>query len=192
MSDPAPTSSQAAPGDLELVRSFVNTLELPMDAPLKDALATPEALSDWLGSQAIKLPEASLADWQRTVAVREALRTVLLSHSGEALEDELRDALKLLNAEAARAPLALRLDGDGRLEPQGTGLDAFLGRLFAAIYTATQNGTWQRLKACRHDACQWAFYDHSKNRSGKWCTMAVCGSRLKTRAYRERRAAGGS
>ncbi|MGH2778535.1 MAG: CGNR zinc finger domain-containing protein, partial [Actinomycetota bacterium] len=31
-----------------------------------------------------------------------------------------------------------------------------------------------------------AFYDHSKNRSGKWCTMRVCGNRAKTRAYRER------
>ena len=50
-----------------------------------------------------------------------------------------------------------------------------------------ENDTWPRLKACRDDTCQWAFYDHSKNRSGHWCSMEVCGSRHKARQYRERR-----
>jgi predicted RNA-binding Zn ribbon-like protein len=44
------------------------------------------------------------------------------------------------------------------------------------------------MKACAlHDSCEWAFYDWSKNRSGTWCDMAVCGNRAKARAYRERR-----
>jgi predicted RNA-binding Zn ribbon-like protein len=50
------------------------------------------------------------------------------------------------------------------------------------------NGTWERLKACAlHDTCEWAFYDWSKNRSGTWCDMKVCGNRSKARAYRERK-----
>ncbi|HKC76276.1 MAG TPA: CGNR zinc finger domain-containing protein [Chloroflexota bacterium] len=44
-----------------------------------------------------------------------------------------------------------------------------------------------RLKICRNETCRWAFYDYSKNRSGAWCTMAVCGSRSKARTYRQRR-----
>ena len=47
-------------------------------------------------------------------------------------------------------------------------------------------GTWLRLKACRNYTCRWAFYDHSKNRSGHWCTMSVCGNRQKSRGYRQR------
>lgn len=43
------------------------------------------------------------------------------------------------------------------------------------------DGTWQRLKACRE--CSWAFYDHSKNVAGSWCSMKVCGGRVKQRAY---------
>jgi len=50
-------------------------------------------------------------------------------------------------------------------------------------------GTWPRLKACANDTCQWAFYDISKNRSGRWCTMDACGNLMKARAYRRRRAA---
>jgi predicted RNA-binding Zn ribbon-like protein len=52
------------------------------------------------------------------------------------------------------------------------------------------DGTWPRFKTCRNDECRWAFYDHSKNRSGTWCTMADCGDKLKARAYRQRRKAG--
>jgi predicted RNA-binding Zn ribbon-like protein len=43
-----------------------------------------------------------------------------------------------------------------------------------------------RLRACRRDACQWVFYDASRNRSGVWCSMDVCGARTKMAAYRRR------
>ncbi|HEX9030508.1 MAG TPA: CGNR zinc finger domain-containing protein [Streptosporangiaceae bacterium] len=38
------------------------------------------------------------------------------------------------------------------------------------------------------DDCHWAFYDRSPTSSGCWCSMAVCGSRAKSRAYRRRAA----
>jgi predicted RNA-binding Zn ribbon-like protein len=59
--------------------------------------------------------------------------------------------------------------------------------IVAIVYEAMVDGTWERLKVCPADDCQWAFYDESKNRSGTWCDMAVCGNRAKVRAYRERR-----
>jgi predicted RNA-binding Zn ribbon-like protein len=46
------------------------------------------------------------------------------------------------------------------------------------------------MKACREHTCEWAFYDHTKNHSGTWCTMQVCGNRTKARSYRKRRARG--
>jgi len=55
------------------------------------------------------------------------------------------------------------------------------------VATAIADGSWARLKVCRSDSCRWAFYDASKNRSGAWCTMAVCGNRNKVRAYQRRR-----
>jgi predicted RNA-binding Zn ribbon-like protein len=63
-----------------------------------------------------------------------------------------------------------------------------LGRLLAIVHRAVVEGTWQRMKVCPADDCRWAFYDHSKNRSGKWCSMAECGNRMKARAYRARHA----
>jgi predicted RNA-binding Zn ribbon-like protein len=48
------------------------------------------------------------------------------------------------------------------------------------------DGSWERIKACGNPDCRWAFYDNSKNHSGRWCEMASCGNRMKARAFRER------
>jgi len=50
-------------------------------------------------------------------------------------------------------------------------------------------GNWSRLKVCANETCQLAFYDSSRNRSGRWCSMATCGNRMKGRAYRQRHGA---
>ena len=67
-------------------------------------------------------------------------------------------------------------------------VDGALGELVGIVYTAMADGSWSRLKACRSHLCKWLFYDRSRNRSAVWCSMAVCGNRTKTRAYRARRA----
>jgi predicted RNA-binding Zn ribbon-like protein len=91
---------------------------------------------------------------------------------------------------AAAAGIAMRIVGSAsgpRVEPAGVGLEGALGALLAAAATATADGSWVRLKVCRNDACRWAYWDGSRNRSGVWCTMAVCGNRFKGRAFRRRR-----
>ena len=55
-----------------------------------------------------------------------------------------------------------------------------------AVCAGMEEGAWERLKTCANGRCGWAFYDRSKNRSGRWCSMDVCGNRAKTRAYRSR------
>jgi predicted RNA-binding Zn ribbon-like protein len=48
------------------------------------------------------------------------------------------------------------------------------------------DGSWSRLKACRDDACAWAFHDTSRSRTRTWCSMQVCGNREKARSFRAR------
>jgi predicted RNA-binding Zn ribbon-like protein len=125
-------------------------------------------------------------------AVREALRKLLLANNGDPLDPA---AVETLNAAAKGAELQVRMAPDGRAEltPVRTGIDAAIGRLLAIVHTAMADGTWSRLKACAlHDSCEWAFYDWSKNRSGTWCDMKVCGNRAKARAFRERHKTAGA
>ena len=69
-------------------------------------------------------------------------------------------------------------------------MDGFLAQILASLVESTVDGSLRRLKVCRADDCQWAFYDNSKNGCGAWCSMRGCGSRAKAKAYRERRRAG--
>jgi predicted RNA-binding Zn ribbon-like protein len=56
----------------------------------------------------------------------------------------------------------------------------------AAIDLATR-GRLDRIKAC--GGCSFLFFDESKNRSRRWCSMDDCGSSEKMRRYVARRAA---
>jgi len=42
-----------------------------------------------------------------------------------------------------------------------------------------------RVRRCAADGCLWLFVDRSKNRSRRWCDMAVCGNRAKARRHRK-------
>jgi predicted RNA-binding Zn ribbon-like protein len=97
-------------------------------------------------------------------------------------------AVEIVNRAAGELPLQLRFGPDGEpiLGPRPDGVRGALAALLAGIALAKAQGTWSRLKVCSSDTCQWAFYDRSKNHSGRWCSMQVCGNRTKTRAYRAR------
>jgi predicted RNA-binding Zn ribbon-like protein len=179
--------TQEAPGELEYVRQFVNTVDLEDN---EEHLVSTAALASWLADRGLASQgvRATGADLANAIKLREALRGILLAHNSSPASPQ---AGETLDAAVCRARLRLRFDADGtaRLEPEAGGIDGALGRLLAIVQAAIAQGTWERLKACRWHSCEWAFYDHTKNHSGAWCTMEVCGNRAKARAYRERRAA---
>jgi predicted RNA-binding Zn ribbon-like protein len=174
-----------APDKLELVRQFINTHEIN---PEREDFHDLGSLRRWLVEQGLIARGDRLQDGdvERAIAVREALRSVL------AAEEPAGRDLRTLNSAATNAPLRVVFDATAKpaLTPACGGLDDALARLFAIIECASYEGTWSRLKICAADDCEWAFYDHTKNRSGAWCSMGSCGNRAKGRAYRERRRAG--
>jgi predicted RNA-binding Zn ribbon-like protein len=181
------SKQQRAPGDLERVREFVNSIDLERH---EDELDTPAALKRWMAVRGL-MPSnvrVSQRDLRQAIELREALRRLLLAHNGAATPG---DASVVLDQVARRSRVRLRFADDSEpfLEPEARGVDGALGRIVAIVQESAASGTWPRLKACREHSCEWAFYDHTKNRSGAWCTMQVCGNRAKARAYRARQAA---
>jgi predicted RNA-binding Zn ribbon-like protein len=178
--------SKTTPDDVELVSSFVNTMEKDTGVPDTEWLDSPEALRSWMDTHAIP-PGNALGpkDVTRAIEFREALRRLLLSNNGLELD---RRALKALRDAAQEGLIQVEIDGAGKAaaRPAGSGVSALFARLLAAVADAQAAGTWERLKACAAEDCQWAFYDSSRNRSRTWCSMDVCGNRAKTRAYRAR------
>jgi predicted RNA-binding Zn ribbon-like protein len=177
-----------APGELELVRRFVNTRDVEEGT---DELDGPESLLGWFVGMELLDEEATVdeRDLERALALREGIRSLLLANNGEEVESA---RLRELNRAAGSMRLTVRFDEEGSptFEPESSGVSAALGRILAAVVRAADEGIWGRLKVCPNDACQWAFYDRSKNRSGRWCTMEVCGNRMKARAFRQRQSTG--
>jgi predicted RNA-binding Zn ribbon-like protein len=181
MQSAEPGGRQPAPEPLRLVQRFVNSNDREGGY---DALATPAAAARWFREAGLTVSRLDGADVERAVVLREALRALLAANNGHAIE---KQAIRRLNAAAARTTVGFSFgEATATLVPKGTGIERVLSHVIAAVFGAMADGTWPRLKACRRDVCRWAFYDHSKNRSGAWCTMDICGNRVKTRAYRRR------
>jgi predicted RNA-binding Zn ribbon-like protein len=177
---------QDAPGELEVVRQFVNTADLD---PGEEQLMAPADLRSWLAAH--RLGETGMrvssGDLVRALELREAIRAILLAHTDGSPAPA--HASGVLDDAAARARLSLRFDehGGARVQPAAPGVAGALGQLLTIVHAAIADGTWPQLKACHERTCAWAFYDHSKNHSGTWCAMQSCGNRAKARNYRERR-----
>jgi predicted RNA-binding Zn ribbon-like protein len=152
----------AAPEPLRQVQLFVNSIDREHDR---------EWLPGWLEERG--LPASS---FHRAVVLREALRALLRVNNQGGAAPEARAQVS-----AAARDVRVELGDDGVVL---TGADP-LAAVTAIALGSMLDGTWGRLKVCRK--CEWAFYDTSKNRSGSWCSMQLCGNRLKTRAYRSRR-----
>jgi predicted RNA-binding Zn ribbon-like protein len=176
---------KTAPAPLRLVQRFVNSVDLENG---QDELASPEALREWLAERDLMDPgeKVTAADLKRAIDVREGLRALLLANAGLPLDAE---RVERLDAAVGRAGMRMRFRAGAEpvLEPEASGLNGALARLMAIVAAAVEQGSWARLKACHRDPCFWAFYDHSKNRSGRWCRMEDCGNIEKARAFRERR-----
>ncbi|HMK91400.1 MAG TPA: CGNR zinc finger domain-containing protein [Thermoleophilia bacterium] len=184
----ATSNPREAPGDLALVRAFINTMDFDERV---ETFSSPEALRDWLVAHSLARPDdaVSQGDVERAVSLREALRALILANNDGT--PPAPQAVATVNEISEQFNLVTRFDaaGEAALEPACSGADGGLARLLAIVYQAGVDGTWSRLKACRNDTCLWAFYDASKNRSRHWCSMESCGSQVKARAYRARKKA---
>jgi predicted RNA-binding Zn ribbon-like protein len=170
---------------LELVQRFVNSVDLESG---EDELTGPAELRAWLAERDLigRDERVTQADLERAIDVREGLRALLMSNNGMQADAE---RVARLDRAAARAGVRVVFTpgSEPRLAPEAAGVDGAIGQLLAIVAGAVEQGRWQRLKACPRDVCHWAFFDHSKNHSGRWCAMEVCGNIEKARAFRERR-----
>lgn len=175
--------SGPAPGELERVRSF---LSLHDHIPGRAGSFPPglPSIASWLVgnglASALEVRDEEALRW--AAGVREALRARVPERPGDEPDP---DAPARLDEAAREAGVELRF-ADTRLATTRAGIHGAVGSLLAAAFMAEHDGTWKRLRRCSNPECESVFYDRSKNRSGRWCSMRSCGNQAKVRAYRER------
>jgi hypothetical protein len=188
-----------APGELELVRAFMSLHDHArgVDDSLPPSSRT---IASWMRSEGLiddePVPERDLA-W--TAEVLEALRALVpdtpdgpadgAARVLETADGPADEAARVLDGAVARTALVPRFTADDEpLTPAGTGIQYAVGRILAVAFLAKLDGRWSRFRTCSEPTCRAVFWDRSKNRSGRWCSMSTCGNRAKVRAYRKRHA----
>jgi predicted RNA-binding Zn ribbon-like protein len=188
--DPQPGGREPAPGELAVVQSFLNT-RWDLRTDREEMLVSGEALATWLSSRGLLPATCRLVDGdlQRALAIREGLRAIAFWNNGHSLDREAYEAMRRAST-GARIEIGIEPDTPRFVVDTGAGLNGAIGALYAIVARAMTEGSWQRLKACPGRHCGWAFYDHSRNQSSRWCSTKVCGAREKARAYYRRRTGG--
>jgi len=126
---------------------------------------------------------------ERIMELRDRLEGVFASVTeGGGIPGEFLDFLNERLAEAS---------GHDRIVARGTALAverrysaANLHALFCeetARFIASMDP--ERLKACENPSCILYFYDTSRNRQRRWCSMEACGNRVKVNRHYHRRKA---
>lgn len=185
-------------GDLCL--DYVNTVDTWQRTDRVDYLSDYQALVAWaaragalptsqaerlLDGAATRQPQAHRVH-VRAVALRDALFHVLVPGKRRTAESWL----EIVNEELESAMRALRLrpaqSGYELVSTSGDELDQMLWPVLrAATQLATSPGL-ERVRSCPGEDCGWLFLDTSKAGRRRWCSMAICGNRMKTRRHRAR------
>jgi hypothetical protein len=181
------------PEEIRLINEFLNTLDLerfgqhagkPEDE--REGLRSPERLKTWLVVRGLLGSEEAVSEVDRRLAVqlRDALRSAASANS-----DPSREWSDVVGRIFGELPLVVRFgEGSGPELVSGEGgAKGALGTILADVVIAASRGSWTRLKICTAEDCRWAYYDHSKSRTGRWCAMQTCGNRHKTRRYRRKK-----
>jgi predicted RNA-binding Zn ribbon-like protein len=173
-----------APDGLDLVQELLNTVSFDRRNPTADLIADGAAASDWAAGPAAArgLPALVIDDAgaERLRMLRSAVAAAIRSRDGRP------SGPTEVVEQAGDVTLVLGSDGRVVLEP-GAGDAVIAGLVLAEILRAQARGDWDRLKLCAFEPCSLAFYDRSRNRSGRYHAVR-CQNWVNLRASRDRRA----
>jgi hypothetical protein len=165
--------------DETLLLDLLNTTPV-VDGVPRDDLADAGAGRRWLAAHGQPVSDD---EWRALVDARSALQDVVRGDAPPAV------LARFVAGASYRASFA----GDGIAWT----LDVPAGRSAAAravlSWDALRVSSPGRLRPCANQECRLFLIDHSKPNSARWCSMAVCGNRMKARRHyqRTRRAAAG-
>ncbi|MFC7309278.1 CGNR zinc finger domain-containing protein [Streptomyces monticola] len=173
-----------APVSAQLVEAFANTVDVELGT---DDLDTAKKLSDWLTGRGLldRGRRVSADDHALALRLRAGIREELGANVGDTAEPG-----QLVGADEAlrELPVFVTVRGGDRHsaltpDPELPPVRHALAGVAIAWSDLVVTGDAARLKRCAEHACAWVFWDVSKNRSRRWCSMRVCGNRNKARRY---------
>jgi predicted RNA-binding Zn ribbon-like protein len=169
---PDATSDESFLLDEAFLLAVLNSTPV-VDGVPADSLSDAAQARSWLASVGGIGTEAEL---QHVLRVRQALQSVV---RGEQPPDVLAPALK----GAVRIPAMT----DGEITwTLSVPADRELAVRAVLTWAALAKRSPGRLRPCANGECHLFLIDHSKANTARWCSMAVCGNRMKARRHYQR------
>jgi predicted RNA-binding Zn ribbon-like protein len=185
---------------------FLNSVATPVDTPI-DWIDDGDGLLNWLEQAQLAPADAlkriraealpgeldKVSDQARSL--REWFRSFVRKHKGRPLTAKSLAELEPLNR------LLERDDSFKRVIPRPKGEknplqlrairrwrtpEALLSPIGEALAQLVCTEDFSDVKACEGPACTLLFADHTRGRTRRWCSMALCGNRAKQAAHRHR------
>lgn len=185
------------PDELANLYDFANTLDVRhfthhgVPHRQDDELKDPQDLASWMAERGLVRDNAKVtpAVLDSALKLRAALRDYLQQDPAGRRE---KGAIRALNEAITAFLLRVEFGGEAgaSLRPARGDALAGLSGIVAELYDGARDRTLDRLKMCASEECRRVFFDRSKPATRRWCMSSLCGNRMKTRAYRERRRAG--
>ncbi len=148
-----------------------------------DALRDPDRFKDFCS--ALEIDQAELKVDETLLAMMSELRAAITA----CLKEPSSKSAKALEEISAKAQLILRVDDKGMPMLSSAAVDsARIAALFVlAIAASSRDGGWSRIRVCDAPECSTAFFDSTRSRTRRWCSMATCGNRAKVSEHRQRK-----
>jgi predicted RNA-binding Zn ribbon-like protein len=196
--DHLPASSTLIGGRLSL--DFVNELNSTSYFSWEDLLGfllLTRIISQERSAQLLSLPQydpqstASLLS--KAQRLHESLREsfAMLLHKEDPSRERVEPINEVLRITEGHDEL-LQQNGKWGLEfvAREGGLDWLLAAIARSAAELVAEGSGARLRVCSNPSCGLFFYDNSRTRRRRWCSMSRCGNRHKVAAFSRRHAAG--
>jgi predicted RNA-binding Zn ribbon-like protein len=185
---------------------FVNT-EPVLAGERVDLLGDPGDLVRWLREAGVLSADAArlaVARWDGSAEGRSVFREALRLRSalragaerlaaGKPVGSGMVEEVNRVLASRSSYPRLVRA-GKGyasRLEPVSASPLHLLVPVAESAAWLLEHGDGSLVRRCEGTGCVLLFYDTTRNKSRRWCSMAGCGSRAKAAAYYRRSRGGG-
>ena len=152
-----------------------------------DRLPLREWLAWFLSRHRIEVDRPYPAPIDRLAALRDQLRAILQSwaQAGSLTAPET----ETLDGWISETPLRQRVRQiSGRLqlavEPIDRDWTWAMARIAASAAELADIGAPERLKVCGNPDCSWMFYDQTRNRSQRFCSISPCATVVRVRRFR--------
>lgn len=168
------TATETLGGIADLLRWLAGTAKVPA------------AIVEMANTRLRRRPNEAAALFAEAIELREAIYRIFAALA--ASETGTARDLALLNRRLAEAPRRETLaHADGAYAWEIRKLDLSVAGLIAPVLWSAADllthADRRRVRRCANDQCLWVFVDDSKAGTRRWCDMASCGNRAKSRRH---------